>query len=252
MTKRQTVRVIGALLRALTPTRAAITLALAALVFAAPVFARCGSTAYSYTGLQSLTAVRGVRATIVSLATPRVRRGHVAGWVGVSSPNGQEWIQIGVSAFPGDRMSHIYVEIAQPNRDPIYQTVRSTLPTHQHHRFAVVELADRPGWWQAWLDGSTVSPAVFLAGSHGGWHAQATAESWNDNSGACNAYTYSFDDVEVAAAPDGAWKRMGHANTFQGAGYRLARRSRSAFIAASVVRPVARATATSSPARVHR
>jgi hypothetical protein len=150
----------------------------------------------------------------------------------VSSRNGQEWIQMGLSAFPGDRTSHVYVEIAPPNRDPMYLSVRPALRTRQH-RFEVLELPHRPGWWQTRLDGRPVGPAVFLFGSHDRWGAQATAESWNDNSGACNVYAYSFASVEVAAAPGGTWQRIRRASSFEDAGYRLALRSRSDFVAAT-------------------
>jgi hypothetical protein len=193
--------------------------------------------------------VYGVSATIASLAAPQVKQGHVAGWVGVSSGNGQAWIQTGVSAFPGDSASHVYVEIAAPNRDPQYLTVRSALPTGQQHRFAVLELAHRPGWWRAWLDGRPVTEPIFLVGSHGHWRAQATGESWNDNSGACNLYRYSFGQVELAAAPGGMWRTISRASRFQDSGYRLAWHSRSDFVAASVVRADDRDIATASPAR---
>src|SRR5438045_9149384 len=74
--------------------------------------ASCGSSSYAYAGLQSFGVVHGVSATITSLATPLVSRGHVAGWVGVSSRSGQAWIQTGVSACPGDATGHVYVEVA--------------------------------------------------------------------------------------------------------------------------------------------
>ena len=208
--------------------------------------ASCGSNSYSYAGLQSFGAVHGVSAAITSLATPQVRHGHVAGWVGVSSRNGQAWIQTGMSAFPGDATSHVYVEIAAPNDEPRYLTVREELPNGERHRFGILELAHRPGWWRAWLDGKPVSQPVFLAGSHGHWHAQATAESWNDNSGACNLYTYSFKTVELATAPGGMWQRLRRASIFQDPGYRLARPTRADFIASSIVRPPDRVV-TSAP-----
>ena len=118
------------------------------------------------------------------------------------------------------------------------------LPNGQRHRFGVLELAHRPGWWRAWLDGKPVSQPIFLAGSHGRWHAQATAESWNDNSGACNLYAYSFKTVELAAAPGGAWQRLRRASIFQDPGYRLARHTRADFTASSVVRPPDRQVAS--------
>ena len=208
--------------------------------------ALCGSSDYAYAGLQSFGSVNGVSATITSLLNPQVARGHVAGWVGVSSRNGQAWIQTGVSAFPGDATSHAYIEIAAPNGALRYVTVGDALPNGQRHRFGVLEIAQRPGWWRAWLDGKPVSRPVFLPGSHGRWHAQATGESWNDNSGACNLYAYSFESVDLATAPGGSWRRLRGGRVFEDPGYRLARDTHAGFVASSVVLP-ARIVATSAP-----
>jgi len=211
--------------------------AAAAFAFAAPAYAGCGSSAYEYAGVQTRHAVHGVSAAITALSVPEVKDGHVAGWVGVASKNGQAWIQIGLSASPGYRTNEAYVEVAPPNRDPRYIIVRSAVPVGERHRFAVLEVAHRPGWWRAWLDGSPVSRPVLLTGSDGRWNAQVTAESYNDNSGACNLYAYSFGGVVLASAPGGIWRQLDAVSTFQDPGYRLVRRSRSEFVASSLAAP---------------
>ena len=79
----------------------------------------CGAREYSYAGLQSDSKGHGVGATLVPLRTPAVSAGHVGAWIGVGGvnlgPNGTaEWLQVGFSAFPSDRMSRIYYEVTVP------------------------------------------------------------------------------------------------------------------------------------------
>jgi hypothetical protein len=201
--------------------------------------ARCGSVDYQYAGAETRRATRGADVTITALALPEVRRGHVVAWVGVAGagPGGsgiEGWIQIGLSTFPGDRMNHVYVEFAKPNHDPHYTLVRAAVAPGEHHRFGVRELAHRPGWWRAWLDGAPVSVPIHLRGSHNRWKAQVTAESWNDGSGACNLYAYSFNDVVIASRA--AWTSLLQAETFQDPGYRFLG-APSRFVAMSSVPP---------------
>jgi hypothetical protein len=207
----------------------------ASLLVAAPAYAACGSNDYSYAGLETHGATRGVAASITALSVPDVKQGHVVGWVGVNGAS--TWIQIGMSAYPQDRTNHVYVEITRPGRDPVLKVVRATMPSGQSHRFAVLELARHPNWWRAWLDGKPASRAVFLPGSHGRWKAQVTAESWNEGSGACNLYAYSFRKISLASKPGGAWRTLTQASIFEDPGYRLAGHSRSAFLASSTVKP---------------
>ena len=199
---------------------------------AAPAYAGCGSQDYAYAGLESSGAIHGVSAAITALAVPQVERGHVGGWVGVAA--GDAWIQIGLSAFPQDRTNHVYLEVARAGLPPVYTTVRTTLPARESHRFAVLELAGRPDWWRAWLDGRAVGRPVHLPGSHGRGHAQVTGESWNDGTGACNRYAYAFRGVALADAPGGAWRTLTGGSTFVDAGYRLTRVTDASFVARSV------------------
>jgi hypothetical protein len=195
----------------------------------------CGTQAYSYAGVETQRAVYGVSASIEALQAPDVKNGHVAGWVGVSARGGQGWIQIGLSATPGARTNDIYVEYAAPGGDPQYTVVRSAVGVGERHRFAVSRLPGRPGWWQASVDSVSVSRPVYLPGSDGRWRAQVLGESWNDNSRACNLYSYGFNAVALAAEPS-QWAPLGGFASFQDAGYALSWRSPSDFVAAALAR----------------
>jgi hypothetical protein len=203
--------------------------------------AACGTPPYSYAGFVTMQAVGGVGATIAALSVPEVKDGHVAGWLGVGGigvgPRGtDEWIQIGLSAFPGDRTNHVYVEVARPGSQPRYTLVRANLPAGERHRFAVRELEQHPGWWRALLDARPVSRPVRLPGSHRRLTAQVTAESWNAGTGACNLLAYSFSRVSIAGAA-ARWHPLTRASIIQDAGYRLAKHADSSFVARSYGRP---------------
>ena len=203
----------------------------------------CGAGSYSYAGVGSKVAASGVSATIRPTSAPNVRDGHVAGWIGVGGvgqgPNGMdEWIQIGLTANAGDATSRIFYEVARPSRKPIYRELSHRVRVGERHRFAVVELASRPGWWRATVDGSPVGAPVFLAASHGRWTAQVVGESaGGSTSGACNLYAYSFGKVSVASARSGAWGPVGPFQLFQDPSYRLVRSSPTSFVARSVKTP---------------
>src|SRR5438874_7894955 len=94
-----------------------------ALLGAAPAYAGCGTSDYSYAGLSSRGAVRGVSATISTLRSPRVSVGHVAGWVGVDGrglDGRYGWLQIGLSTKANGTGGDLYVEASGPGRDPRY------------------------------------------------------------------------------------------------------------------------------------
>ncbi len=206
------------------------------LVAAAPVHASPACGSYAYAGVQTQRPVHGVSAAIMALQAPDVKDGHVAGWVGIASKNADGWIQVGLSALPGASTNDVYLEYAAPGRDPRYTVLRADVSVGERHRFAVSELASRPGWWQTSVDGSPAGSAVFLPGSHGRWRAQVLGESWNDNSRACNAYSYGFNGVQLAAAPSLLWGPLDRFTPFEDAGYALSWRSSSDFIASILAR----------------
>jgi hypothetical protein len=220
----------------------ALCAALAAACFlAAPSWAgSCGLGSYSYAGIGSRTAVSGVSATIRPAATATVGGGHVSGWIGVGGvgegANGMdEWIQIGVTAYAGDTTNRIYYEIARPGRKALYHELARRVGAGEQHRFAVRELAQKPGWWRTWVDGSPVSAPVFLPGSHARWKAQLVGESaGGDVAGGCNRYAFAFGHVSVASARTNTWGAFGKFQLFQDPFYRLVRNSASSFVARSV------------------
>ncbi len=203
------------------------------LVAAAPVHASPACGSYAYAGVQTQRPVHGVSAAITALQAPDVKDGHVAGWVGIASKNADGWIQVGLSALPGASTNDVYLEYAAPGRDPRYTVLRADVSVGERHRFAVSELASRPGWWQTSVDGSPAGSAVFLPGSHGRWRAQVLGESWNDDSGACNAYSYAFSGVALAPAPSHRWAALGGYFSFEDPGYTLTWRSASHFVAST-------------------
>jgi hypothetical protein len=217
----------------------------------------CGARDYSYAGLQSDSKAHGVGATLVPLHTPTVSAGHVGAWIGVGGvnlgPNGSaEWLQVGFSAFPSDRMSRIYYEVTVPGSDPRYVELDSSVKAGEKHSFKVLEMANRKAWWRIWLDGKPVSPAIHLPGSHDAWYPQAMAESWNGGVRACNSYQYRFSNVTQAHADGGDWRPVTRSVSFHDAGYRFVQTSRipSSFLATSL--DVARPVGTTVPARVRR
>jgi hypothetical protein len=220
----------------------ALCAALAAACFlAVPGWAgTCGAGSYSYAGIGSKTVVSGVAATITPTVTSTVWGGHVAGWVGVGGvgqgPNGMdEWIQVGITTTPGDTSARMYYEIARPSRKPLYRELSHRVRVGEPHKFAVREVATRPGWWRAWVDGSPVSAPVFLPASHAKWTGQAVGESaGGDLSGGCNRYAFAFGNVALAGSSSGAWGPVGLFQLFQDPFYRLVRKSASNFVARSV------------------
>jgi hypothetical protein len=204
-------------LRLLLVTAAVATVALGSGVARALA---CGNSAgYSYAGMASPTSAFGISATITPLDAFDVLNGHVAGWVGVGGPgegpNGtNEWLQIGLSGFPGITGSDIYYEVALPGRFPTYHQVDAALPVGQAVKVTVLEMQNRPDWWRVWVNHKPASAPIRLPESHNRWSPIATAESWDGGTGgACNAFLYRFRKVSVAHAAGGGWHPLN--NGFQ-------------------------------------
>jgi hypothetical protein len=215
--------------------------AAASLAFAGPASAgtgTCHAATYAYAGLGTRSAVRGVAATIGETAAPDVRDGHIAGWVGVGGygvgPNGtDEWIQIGIIAFRND-VASIYYEVTLPGKQPVQRIVRERVVVGERHRFAVVEVARRPNWWRVWLDGRPVSALISLPRSHGRLTAQMMGESYTGLSeGACNLYSFAFQNVGLVDAHASVWSVPHRLNFFQDPNYLLEPHSHTSFFARS-------------------
>jgi hypothetical protein len=203
----------------------------------------CGAAAYSYAGVQSTTRTHGIGAVVDPLQTPNVAAGHVGAWLGLGGteegPGGTaEWIQVGFSAFPNDKLSRIYYEVTVAGSEPKYVELDSAVKPGEEHVFKVLETARQRGWWRVWLDGKAVSPAIHLPGSHASWYAQAAAESWNGGVRACNSFHYRFSNVRLAHADGGDWRPLRRTIPFHDPGYRLVQTSRvpRSFLATSLER----------------
>jgi len=203
-----------------------------ACAFSAPsnAAAICGDGTYAYAGFDGRSATRGVSATIAQAGPVQVRDGHVAGWIGVVEPNtSAAWLQVGLSALPGDGTSEIYYEVAFPGRAPSYHLLRRNVAVGEPHRFAVLELTHRPDWWRVWVDSRPVTAPLHLRGSHGRWMPQVLGESWAGTaSGICNTYAYAFSGVSLLASANGRIPALADPN------YAVLRRSGASFVASSV------------------
>ncbi len=192
------------------------------------------ATTYSYAGFAATNKAFGVSARVTSLASPDVLDGHVAAWVGVGGPKQgpagtDEWLQVGLSAFPNSSTSTVYYELTLPNQTPQYSEVRSGVQAGESHRLTVLEMYRRPSWWRVWLDNHAVTQPIFLPGSHKRWSPIATAESWNAGAGVCNAFAYRFGRVVAAEAAGGKWRTFTRGFRFEDPGYRVVSDSRNTF-----------------------
>jgi hypothetical protein len=212
---------------------------LTALGVSAPLHAAsaCGSSGYTYAGVFGSQRASGVGATLTALATPEVLGGHVAAWVGVGGPgqgpNGSdEWIQIGLSSFPGTRASSLYYEVARPGSTPTYHELETGIMPGTIRRVMVAELRGRPGVWRIWVNGSPATEPIDLPGSHRAWVPVVTAESWGGGGAAvCNSYRYSFDRVRVVHAAGAGWRKLASGTSFQDPGYRVLMKAPGSFLA---------------------
>jgi hypothetical protein len=199
----------------------------------------CGANGYSYAGLAAPQRAFGISAMVTSVDNFAVLHGHVAGWVGVGGPGEgpggtNEWLQVGLSSFPGVVGSDIYYEVALPGRYPVYHQVASSLPAGTAVAVTVLQMRDHRDRWRVSLNGQAVSPPIRLPRSHGRWTPMATAESWDGGTGgACNAFLYDFRRLEVAHAAGGSWHPLSGGFPIESRMTRIRRaRDGAAFLAA--------------------
>jgi hypothetical protein len=199
----------------------------------------CGSNGYSYAGRVASERAYGISATVTSVQDFDVLHGHVAGWVGVGGPGegpggANEWLQVGLSGFPGVGGSDVYYEVALPGRYPVYHQVASSVPASKAVKVTVLEMHDRPGWWRVSLNGKAVSPPIRLPQSSDRWAPMAMAESWDGGTGgACNTFLYHFRSLKVAHAAGGGWHPLSGGFTIERPRTRVRRsRGSAAFLAA--------------------
>jgi hypothetical protein len=183
-----------------------------------------GSGGYSYAGHQATYTGHGVRATIALTREPSVAAGHVAGWVGVGGPgqgaDGEDaWIQAGIASIQ-DLGTVIYAEVTRGGA-PQFIPVEQGVAVGRSHKFAVLEMAGRPGWWRVWVDGQAVTDPIRLQGSSGRWAPIATAESWDGGQASCNSFAFRFERVSVSYGGGGSWRPFVPGGDFRDGTYRL-------------------------------
>jgi hypothetical protein len=121
----------------------------------------------------------------------------VAAWVGLggygAGPGGTNaWIQAGVIAYP-DGALKLYYEFTRPGEHAQLVPFADAAPGR---RYRVEVEETRPGVWRVLVDGKPRTSGLYLRGSHGRWEPTATAESWDGNAAVCNAFAFSFRDVQ--------------------------------------------------------
>jgi hypothetical protein len=209
----------------------------AAALLPAPASAACGPAGYAYAGLEGWQPGHGVAATVAPVGMPRVVAGHVAAWIGVGGPGAgpkgaDVWLQVGVSALPG-RPAHLYYEVAQPGRAVRFVELGAAVQPGERHRVAVIEIAGRPSWWRAWVDGRAASAPLYLPGRQA-WEPTATSESWDAGTSACNWFAFRFERIRVAAARGGPWKAWSTVSTMRDSGTAVRREGRTTFLASAL------------------
>jgi len=217
---------------------ASAAVALAALGGAARALA-CGSNGYSYAGVEASERAFGISARVASVEAFPLLGGHIAGWVGVGGPGEgpggtNEWLEIGLSAFPAVTGSDLYYEVSQPDGYPVYHRVASNLPAGTAFEVSVLEMRHRPDSWRVWLNGRVVSKPILLPRSHKRFAPIATAEGWDGGTrGACNTFLYHFSRIRIAHVAGGGWRDLSGGYPIRSSVTRL-RRSRGggAFLAA--------------------
>jgi hypothetical protein len=153
---------------------------------------------YTYAGLASQAGTEGVAATVSAFRAPAVYTGHAAAWVGVGGfhqglGGANEWIQVGLAAFPRDGL-HIYVEEVSRGQARHFVDLGRAVPGRRYH-VRVVETGRDV--WRAYIDGRAAGTPAYLPTAGGAWRGVATAESWAAGRASCNRFAYRFDSVAV-------------------------------------------------------
>ena len=198
----------------------------------------CGPSGYAYAGIQSAQASYGIGTVLTALATPAVRSGHVAGWVGVGGPGqgpggSDEWLQVGLNGFPG-RGNTLYYEVTRPGDRRTYGEIATAVPSGRPVPGCRARDRCGSGVWRVWVNGRAVGRPIALPMSHGRLSPMAIAESWDGGRSACNRCRYRFNRVSLAGTPGGDWYPARDAIVLQDRGYRVIRRTPASFDAAAV------------------
>ena len=219
---------------------AAATAAAGVALFWTTAALACGSGGYSYAGIQSRTGAYGIGALLtplIPLSAAYVTSGHIAGWVGVGGPGqgpqGQdEWLQVGLAAFPETQREELYYELTLPGSKPTYHQLAPEWPLDKSVRVALLEMRARPNHWRVWVNGRARTAPIALPASHGRFRPMATAESHDAGTATCNTFLYRFHHVTIARAPGGRWRSLNGGYPISDPATRLRQDGLGAFLAA--------------------
>jgi hypothetical protein len=198
--------------------------------------ASCTTAPYAYAGLFSNRAATGIEATLTTIATAQVTKGHVAGWIGVgglnASPTGKpEWLQAGLATLASGK-SVIYAESTRPGKDTVYQALASNVVAGTAYHLVVRQLANRTDVWQIFLNGRSVTTPITLPGS-GHFEPMAMSESWNGGPPpTCNGFSYRFGQLKIASKT-GTWSALTNTSPISNKGYKITQRTSDGFTASS-------------------
>ena len=228
-----------------------MTIALALTVFASEAVGATCKTNYDYAGVLDSAEHYGMRTNLSMDKKPGVKDGFVAAWVGVGGPgegpNGQDqWLQVGYVTFDTGQ-AELYYEITLPGKSPDYHTVKPNLSPSAKHRIAVLEVAGKKDAWRVWVDDKAVGPVYVLPKSHGKVIPQALAETWNGGTTKCNAYSWQFKAIQVAAKPGGSWSNTKAGYEYRNSQSELKKTSPDSFAARSKASVGAATTAPNEP-----
>jgi hypothetical protein len=180
----------------------------------------CDPDRYVYAGVVSSSPAFGIRAVVTPVVAAQVRSGHIAAWVGVGGPGAgpdgaDEWLQVGLSAFPNQAGYNLYYEVMVAGGAVGYHQLAANAAVGEAVDVAVLELHGRPNWWRVWVSGTPRSRPIFLPGSHDRWAPMATTESWDGGRAedCTNTLLFRFDHVRTAHVPGGGWQRLGSSAT---------------------------------------
>jgi hypothetical protein len=227
---------IGAAIVALGPARSARAVTRAPTNDSGAPAASCTPAPYAYAGLFSNRIATGIEATLTTIATAQVTKGHVAAWIGVgglnAGPKGKaEWLQTGLATLASGK-TVIYAESTTPGKDTVYQALASNIAAGTPYRLAVRELPNRTDVWQIWLNGRRVTTPVTLPGS-GHFEPMAMSESWNGGPPpTCNGFSYRFAQLKIASKT-GTWTALTNTSPISNQGYKISDRTVAGFTASS-------------------
>lgn len=157
----------------------------------------CKRLGYNYSGEIGSEPVSSVGATILESAEPHVKGGQIAGWAGVNSPDGSEWLQAGIEQAVGQTAGGIYYE-SKIKGTPRQFVELGTVGVGQPVRVLIKEdLPKQPNHWTLFINGRPQPIDFFLPHSQSRLIPQITGESLEGPDYTCNTFRFRFDQIKV-------------------------------------------------------